>query len=332
MLRPSRYLFPGLVLIFLVNSAYAFDLEGTVYGFDGEPLVDARLRLLTHQRVEINSTYTDGQGAYRLRNIPAGSYTVEITKVGMQKITMDVGVGGSFYRSTVYNDFHLKEITRFESVRSSEMKALFLPEDDTIPLGAFSSYRRGLKKMAKNKTSGALKDFKRAIKRHPGFSRCHTHIGEIYVLLNQYDDAETAFQKAIELNPRDPVPLTSYGRFLISINRYDDATLHLSKAVELDPARAENYYLLGEAHYKSGSIETAEKALVQGLMIQPRQAGKARLILADIYYDQKRFDDTRDMLSGYLRDNPFAEDRDDVRERIIELNRLIQNFEDEPAE
>lgn len=321
-----------MVLILLVNAAHAFDLEGTVYGFDGEPLVDAKLRLLTYQRTEINSTYTDGKGEYRLRNIPAGSYTMEITKVGMQKVTMDVGVGGSFYRSTVYQDFHLKEITRFESVRSSELKALYLPDDETIPIGAFSSYRRGLKKMSRNNTKGALKDFKRAIKRHPGFSRCHTHIGEIYVLLNQYDDAEAAFQKAIELNNRDPVPLTSYGRFLLSMNRYDDAVRHLARAVDLDSARAENHYLLGEAHYKSGSLDAAEKALVQGLMIQPRHAGKARIILADIYFDQQRFDETRDMLTGYIRDNPFADDRNDIRNRLVELDRLIQTRNENTAE
>ena len=324
---PKKIILFFIITLLLVSNIHAFDVEGTVYGFDGKPLIDAKLRLLSSQRRELDSTYTDGKGGYRIRNIPAGSYSMEISKPGMQKVSIDFGVGGSFYRSTVYQDFHLKDITRFESVHSSELKSLFLPEGETIPLGAFSNYRRGLKKMAVKKYNSALKSFHRALKKHPNFSRCHAEIGEIYFELQKFDEAEKNYLKAIELNPFDPKPLAGYSRLLIRQNQYNDAIHNLTKAVELDPGRAEYLYLLGEAQFKSGDSDAAEKTLRQGLLIQPRQAGTTRIILADIYYAQKQFHDSRDMLSGYIRDNPFAEDREQIQKRLVELDKLIKTLE-----
>ncbi|MGB3976145.1 MAG: tetratricopeptide repeat protein [bacterium] len=321
-----------ITALLLTNTIHAFDIEGTVYGFDGKPLIDAKLRLLSSQRREMDSTYTDGKGGYRIRNIPAGSYSMEISKPGMQKVTIEFGVGGSFYRSTVYHDFHLKDIARFESVHSSELKSLFLPEGETIPLGAFSSYRKGQKKSAIKKYNSALKHFQKAVKKHPGFSRCYSEIGDVYFQLQKYDEAEMSYQKAIKLNPYDPVPLAGYSRLLLYKNLYNDAVRYLSQAVDLDPGRAEYLYLLGEAQFKAGDSDAAEKTIMQGLMIQPRQAGSTRIILADIYYSRKQYHDSREMLSGYIRDNPFAEDREQIRKRLIELDRLIDTLEENQVE
>jgi Tfp pilus assembly protein PilF len=324
MLKQLAFFLP---LVIFTSCAFAYDIEGTILDYDGEPLVDARVALLTRQRVEVGRTYTGRNGHYRIRDIPAGTYTMEITKTGERPFKHDVSVSGPHYRSTVYRDIDLSDIPRFESIQPSELKALFLPDDETIPVKAFSNYQRGVRRMKDQKYRRALRSFERAISQYPEFSRCYTYIGQINVENKDYDKAEKNFRKAIELNPQDPIPLTHFGRLLLELSRYKDAETHLNKAVELDSGRAENYFLLGQAEYYSGKRNDAEMTILRGLMMQPRQAGKARLVMADIYDEQKRYSKAHEMLSAYLRDNPFSDDRTEIQERIQDLNEKIMQIE-----
>ncbi|MBN1879998.1 tetratricopeptide repeat protein [bacterium] len=301
----------------------AYDLEGIIFDYDRKPLVDALVSLLSVQRDEVGREYTNKNGEYRIRNIAAGLYTMEISKMGMKKVTMEVSVGGPLYQSTIYKDIYLNELIRFESVKPSELKGLYITESETMPLTAFSNYLKGVKKLEKKKYKAALKEFNKAIKRYPEFSRCYTHIGEIKAIQGKIEEAKTALSKAIELNNRDPFPLTALGRLLVDQSDYVEAIPFLRNATEMDSARAENHFLLGKALYHTNHSTDAEKCILQGLMIQPRESGDARIILADIYFAQKRYSESRNMLDAYLRDNPFAENKLQIRKRIEEMEMLL---------
>lgn len=320
-------------LMVLATSVNAYDVEGIVYDYDRKFLVDATIRLLTIQRVEAGRDVTNSRGEYRIKGIQAGSYTMEITKMGMKKETLEIGVGGPIYQATIYKDVYLYELIRFESVKPSELKGLFMTGEEEIPVSAFSSYMKGVKKLEKKKYKSAMKDFQRALKRYPPFSRCYTHIGEIHVIEGRTEDARTAFLKAIELNEGDPMPRAAMGKLLSETGDFEKALPYLTTALELDSARAEIYFLLGKAQFHQGMLPETEKNLLQGLMLQPRESGDARLILAEMYYAEKRYSESRDMLSAYLRNNPFAEDKEKIRVRIKEIEDLmIRNASEDKSE
>jgi len=329
-MNEKTFLSNVLILIFMALSVHAYDVEGIIYDYDRTPLQDAVVRLVTAQRQEVGRDFTDTYGVYSIKGIAGGSYTMEISKMGMKQVSQDINVSGTIYQSTIYKDIYLNEIIRFESVKSSELKGLFLEDSETIPLNAFSNYLKGLKKLRKNKFKGAKKAFEKGIKQFPDFSRCYTHLGEIYVNDGKYEQAETSFLKAIELNSADPMPLSGYGKLLVKIEKYELAEKFLIKAVEMEPSRAESYFSLGKAQFYSKKLEEAEKTLIQGLMIQPRESGEARIILADIYLSQKQFSRSRDMLSAYLRENPFATDKAEIKKRLVEIDNLI--FSQTPVE
>lgn len=316
----------------LSPAALAYNLEGIVYDYDGNPLVDAMVRLLNEQRFERGKDFTDRNGEYSIRGLPAGSYTLEIEKVGLKTVRQSVSLGGTYYESTKLHDVHLEDIVRFESVSESEMKGLYVLDEKAIPRGAFSAYRKGLKKLGKNDLDGALKHFKKAIKKHSSFSRCYTHVGEIYLRQKNYRSSEEALTKAIELNSQDPLPHTGLGRLYCAEEKWDQALSALQKAIDMDPSRAENHLLFGKAHYEKGNKKAAEKALVQGLLIQPRESGEARILLANLLIEQERWTDAKQMLKNYLRENPFADNKSEVKSRISEIDEQIKLFSLPPME
>nr|HPQ39139.1 carboxypeptidase-like regulatory domain-containing protein [bacterium] len=130
-----------IFLMILVQGVNAYDVEGIIKDFDGQPLEDAMIRLLDTQRFERGKDFTDKDGTYQIHGIAAGYYTMEITKMGMKKVTEEISVGGPYFDSTVYKDINLSEIVRFEGVKESDLKGLFILDKDSIPRGAFSCYR-----------------------------------------------------------------------------------------------------------------------------------------------------------------------------------------------
>lgn len=318
----------SLIALFLILTPrlLAYDIEGIIKDYEGKPLADAMVRLLDNQRFERGKDFTDRNGTYQIHGLAAGMYTMEITKMGMKKVTEEVSVSGPYYDSTVYKDINLDEIVRFEGVKRSELKGLFIVDEETIPRGAFSCYRKGLKEMEKRDWDDAMEEFQEAVMKYPKFSRCYTHIADIYMLQRKMDLSEKNYLKAIELNKNDPFPRTGLGKLYIEKEEWQKALDQLSVATEMDPSRAENRFLYGKALYKLERYTDAERELMQGLMLQPRDSGDARISLANIYIHQERYTDARDMLKSYIRENPFAENKGEIQTRIKELDKQIALF------
>jgi len=321
-----------VILLAISHQALAYNIEGIIKDYDGELLVDAMVRILNEQRFERGKDFTNRSGEYSIHGLPAGNYTLEIEKVGMKKVEEKIALGGHYYEQTTYKDINLSEIVRFESVKESEMKGLYVLDESTIPRGAFSRYRKGLKKLKKNNLDGALKEFQKAVEKHETFSRCYTHMGEIYSRLSKSELAVENFNKAIEFNSDDPLPRTGMGKHYCNLEKWADARTQLEKASAMDPGRAENHFLLGEALYSLNEKSEAEKELIQGLMIQPRESGNARILLANLFIEQERWTDALSMLKNYLRENPFAENKQEIKTRIKEIEQQIALYSLPPME
>ncbi|MBN1297456.1 tetratricopeptide repeat protein [bacterium] len=312
-----------VILIIGWSCVSAYHVEGIIKDYDDSPLQDAMVRLLDVQRFEKGKDFTDRTGTYKINGIAGGQYTMEITKTGMKKVEKDVYIGGPVYDSTVYVDVNLDEIVRFESVKESEIKSLYMADTSNIPRGAYSAYIHGLKEMDQKDWDDALKEFSKAIKKYPDFSRCYSHIGDIYRQKGSFLESEENYLRAIELNPNDPYPQGGIGSLYIEHKEWDKAIHSLSIACTMDPSRAELRFLFGKALVQVNRTDEAERQLLQGLMMQPRQTGDTRIILANLYIEQGRLTDARSMLTGYLSENPFAENKKEIRRRIEELDQRI---------
>ena len=101
------------------------------------------------------------------------------------------------------------------------------------------------------------------------------------------NDAEVYFSAAKQLHEIEPSALSAYnmGNLSIKKNKYSDAVAFFKQALELTVAnedKANCFYGLSAAYFKSGNNSTARNYALKALEISPKW-GKPMLLLGDIY-------------------------------------------------
>ena len=86
----------------------------------------------------------------------------------------------------------------------------------------------------------------------------------------------------------------------------------------MDPLSPIAHYYLGSTLYKLAQLEEAEEILLEALYLDP--APETRLMLVNVYLQQKNNQEALLQLDGYLEENPFGVQREAVeklRARIL---------------
>jgi tetratricopeptide (TPR) repeat protein len=171
----------------------------------------------------------------------------------------------------------------------------------------------------------------RVLKTAPDFYSARVRLGMVYQAMACYPEAEKQYLRAREISPNVTQPLITLAGLYIGAAdaRLDDERQYLSEAVDIlkeailaKPGSSIAYCLLGAAYFKAQSIEMAEeslnKAMAWGIEYH---FPEARLMLANVYIQQEKWEDAIEELDGYLNENPFGPDRGkikDLREEIKE--------------
>src|SRR5439155_16217492 len=127
------------------------------------------------------------------------------------------------------------------------------------------------------------------------------------------DDAEKEFLKPRDLNRSDAEALINLTGLYIDENQPARAVETGEQAVKANARSAPAFFSLGIALYKFAMLDRAEAALKKALELAPKMF-QARLMLANVYLKQQRYDNLMDQLDRYLAENPNGEQRPAVEE------------------
>lgn len=101
-------LFALLILLIFPMAASAVDITGRVVDDDGEPMIQASVRLLTRRdSTQVKGAVTDDRGRFTLSGVSKGSYIVEMSYVGYTTVCNNVAVADQNIR--------MKPVTMSES-------------------------------------------------------------------------------------------------------------------------------------------------------------------------------------------------------------------------
>lgn len=312
-----------LYLLLLVQTGYAYYLEGTVFGPDGSPVADALIKILTVDRREVGRSYSNERGEYRIANLPGGSFTLDAIKTSMPSFSTSISISGPTPSSTIYFDVRYDEQHFEKAVTRMTTTDFYLTPETTIRSSAMSSYRKGLKKLEKGKTDQALKYFSKACTSDPTFSRAFTQIGILLYKSSRIEESLTNLTQASILNPADPLPLIYIGRIALDLEDAHEALKQLEIAQNLDSSLPITHALKGKAFYLIGDLVKAEYEFSQALLTNPNSLEDTRLYLAEIFYQKERIFEARSHLQTFLREYPEHKDAPAASSRLDQINQSL---------
>jgi tetratricopeptide (TPR) repeat protein len=127
-------------------------------------------------------------------------------------------------------------------------------------------------------TAGAIREFEAERKINPLNPDLYDRLGDAYLRVGQYTDAQTALNRAVLLEPQATGPYILLGETFLKLKQPIQALHYLDHAVKMDPSNYITHNLLGQAYRATGQIDAANREFKMVVDLQhrndPKPAGK----------------------------------------------------------
>ncbi|MDE2998275.1 MAG: tetratricopeptide repeat protein [Gemmatimonadota bacterium] len=183
------------------------------------------------------------------------------------------------------------------------------------------AYRGMAKTYQKLKDSDkAIANFRMATTVKADYVEAHYELGNLFINLKRYKDAQGAFQAVLNLdgdfqngNARNllKAAYSRQGRDYLLRKNYRKAIEEYENATQLDPTDATNYYNLGLAARNARKIKQAETAFTTAVELNPKYA-KAHRQLGDLYRLTKRNSRAIRSYSRAIDSDPNCKDKKNI--------------------
>jgi tetratricopeptide (TPR) repeat protein len=176
---------------------------------------------------------------------------------------------------------------------------------DTILLTAPDSPRAhqilGENYMAMKRYDDAEREWRAVLQARPDLPGIHQLLGEIYLTLSRYGDAEREFRAETALVPGSAAAAWRLGSALLNQGRVVDARIELERADKLKPGMPETLYDLGKAAELAGDHAAAEHAWLAVIRADGdgSLAAQAHLQLSILYRKQGKAKEADDHLRAF---------------------------------
>jgi tetratricopeptide (TPR) repeat protein len=266
----------------------------------------------------MGDTFADTSGHFTFENVQPGACILQVVVDNFGTIDQDVYVDNLDPRGATM----ILVSARPEAVPKSGQSRGVVDVSEFLngySKKAVDHYKKGLDNRKKGKNDLAIKSFEEAVNIEPDFYAAHNELGIAYQEAGRKDDAEREFLRARELNRSDVGPLINLTKLYTEANQGDRAVAVGEEAVKANSRSAPAFFNLGVALYKISMLDRAEAALRKALDLAPKMF-EVRLMLANVYLKQQRYDKLMEQLDRYLAEDPKGEQRqaaEQMREALI---------------
>ena len=167
----------------------------------------------------------------------------------------------------------------------------------------------------------ALSDYQMAGELSPPYFELYTNLGQCHRHLGRFADAAAAYTRALDLEPGQVLALLGRAQCREILGEAAGALEDYDEALAREPGQWEALANRATLHYERGDLPAALRDMDAAVELAPQVAGlyqNRAFVLAALGMAEE---EARD-LSNYLELDPEAEDREEVRARVRELQAL----------
>ena len=206
------------------------------------------------------------------------------------------------------------------------------------PPAARKAWEKGIKALDNKKWSQAERELRRAVTMHSEYATAWSALGEALIGLSRPADARAAWERAIQADPKYVKPYVLLGQLAVREGRMKDAIAITARAIEDRYTQSlPVYYYNAVANFAIGRLEPAEQSARKAIELDPgHMFPKCENLLGPILATKGDRNAALEHMKRYLQISPAAEDAQQVKKKIAELERSgngvkgLDSYRDEP--
>jgi tetratricopeptide (TPR) repeat protein len=316
----------GLILVCVsVKSVSAQNsINGMVFDQNRKPVANIYVELLDEYERLIKSVPTSGSGLYFFQNLRAGIYYIGIRTGGtiFKETHERIQIGEANFTSrttgqTSGSDVAQKDIyLEVDQQRKNEILNNEVVFAQNIPEQAQKSYESALNKIDKNQAK-AIEELKKAIDIFPDYFLALNQLGSLHLAQKMYEDSEAFYQKAVNINSKSYSSLYGLGISQYRLGKKEAALNSMNLAVGINTQGINALFYLGKIQRELKNFTEAEINLKKVNKLSNNKLADAHMELALLYNNHfQRYSEAADELELYLKANPDAENKEQVKKLI----------------
>ena len=312
-----RWLLAFCVLGFVVSPLVAADIGGEVRTSARSGLAKPAMVQLLDGAEVIVEQYTDLDGRFQFRNVPAKTYTLRVKAQGFKDAEVPITVfnGKSEARVPVM----LRPVENAEKPEDSVSEPDLVALDEMkIPRAARNEYEGALASRRRGDCAQAITRLQKAVAIYDRYGAAYNELGNCSKQTGKMEEAEAYFQKAIRFSS-SIYPSINLADLYAGAGRFAEAYGLIKQAVSANPVEGDLYFALSRIYFDQGRIREAEAAGLEGHSRVHRTAD-VHLLLAKIYLRLENYPALQTQLETYLVESPSGPVADQVRRNLQQLS------------
>lgn len=192
------------------------------------------------------------------------------------------------------------------------------------PKDARKAYEKGRDALKKKKTADAEKELQKAVTAYPKYAAAWYELGLAQEMQDRAGDARTSYGQALAADPKFLKPYLQLAAIAARENKWQEVADSTDRAIKLDPYDFPQAYLYNSiANYNLGKLDAAEKSAREAQKLDTaHRFPKVNHLLGVILADRRDYSGAAASMRDYLKFAPGAQDADNVRSKLTELEKL----------
>jgi tetratricopeptide (TPR) repeat protein len=198
-----------------------------------------------------------------------------------------------------------------------------VPHDRPLSAAAQESLAKGQELMfKKHDAKASIEHFKKVVELDPSYLQGYILLGNAYMQIGQWPQAQSAFEKAAKLEPLSSVALLGIGAALNQQLDYAGAQEPLRQSLELNRDSAEAHYELARSLWGSNKWQEAEPHVRRAIELNKDYA-TPHVLMGNIYLQEENPNFALAEFLEYLRLDPQGSDAPAVKEIIAKIQKAL---------